>query len=416
VRISGRLVAAAALAVCVSLHLLAGPARAIVVCDDPNDPNHLVTPPSAYDEVAYLGTADGTSAVLIDSWYILTARHAGYVPGMVVFHLAGGQQVFTMMEKFSNPSADLAVIRLNRATGLPGYSLYDPAVYGSEKGKEGILLGYGMSGTPATVQAGGDPNYPRGTLRVGYNKIDGNAFDPNAGYYLWSDFDSPSSPGPNGSLGINKEAAVALGDSGGPLFINAGGQLRVAGIEFSSSRNDPNHWPSYGDYSYYVQVAAYSSWIKSLIPSQPATETGDFNNDGATNDVDIDALFGHYGGIDMWYDLTGDSAVGKADSDRLIRVFLTTEYGDADLDHRVDVNDYNILAANFGLTGSGHWALGDFNGDKKVDFADYQILEVSFGFGTGGGLSLPPVPVPEPAAMSLLAAGWVLLGRRAQKR
>ncbi len=398
------------------LHLAAGLAWGIVVSDDPN--LHLVTPPSAYDRVAFLSTGDGSSAVLINPWYILTANHTGFVNGTASFYLSGGTQTYTMMEKFSCPNADLAVLRLNRSTGLTGYSFYDPNVYGSEIGQGGTLLGYGMSGTPATVQAGGDPNYPRGTLRIGYNKID--AIDPNYsnhGQCLQMDFDSPSTHGPNGSLGADKEAMVALGDSGGAVFINAGGSLRLAGIHVAVAPYDLNHWPKYGDFSYHVRTAAYTPWIGSKVQTIPGPQSGDFNNDTLVTYRDIDDLSSHYGSIDMWFDVTGDSLISRADSDYLIHTIIGTEYGDIDLDHMVDLTDYGILAYYFGSTGSASWSMGDFNGDKNVNFADYQILEASFGFGTGGGLACPPVPVPEPATIGLLAcgAGW-LMARRSSRR
>lgn len=403
-----------ALAVC--LDGTARPASGIVVSDDPS--LHVVTAPSAYDGVAYLSTVGGASAVLVDSWYVLTAKHAAvYWTGhTATFYLDTGPAVFSLAEVFTYPTADLAVVRLNRDTGLDGYSLYDPSVYGNEVGKVGIIVGYGMSGTPATVQAGGDPNYPRGTLRVGYNRID--AIDPNystRGQCLRTDFDSPSSGGPFGSLGADKEVMLALGDSGGPVFIDVSGQLYVAGLHVAVAPYDPNHWPSYGDYGYHVRVSAYTSWIYSVIADIPAPLTGDFNNDSLVNAVDIDALFAHYASNDMWYDVSGDSTIGWADSNHLIRTMLATEYGDANLDLRVDIADYNILVANFGLTGG--WAKGDFNGDGKVNFADYQILEVAFGFGTGGSLAAPPPLIPEPATLSLLACGaWLIFRARPSRR
>jgi hypothetical protein len=403
------MVALLALAFC--LHTTAAPAWGIVVSDDPS--LHVITAPSSYDGVARISSTQGSSAVLIEPWYILTAKHAvaAWSGHTATFYLAGGPVVYSMAEVFTHPTADIAVVRLNRDTGMDGYSLYDPNVYGSEIGKEGILLGYGMSGTPDTVQAGGDPNYPRGTLRIGYNRID--AIDPSygtRGQCLRMDFDSPSTGGPFGSLGADKEAMIALGDSGAPVFFEAGGSLRVAGITVAIAPFDPNHWPKYGDYGYAVRVSAYTSWIESVMADIPAPLTGDFNNDSFVNTTDIDALFNRYGSSDLWYDVSGDSVVGWADSDTLIRTMLASEYGDANLDQKVDLDDYNILVANFNKVGG--WAKGDFNGDYRVTFADYQVLEAAFGFGTGGSLAPPPVPIPEPVTLTLLALGALGLVRR----
>jgi len=74
--------------------------------------------------------------------------------------------------------------------------------------------------------------------------------------------------------------------------------------------------------------------------------------------------------------------------------------GDANMDERVDFNDYLVLEANFGLTGDpGH---GDFNGDGMIDFNDYLTLEANFGLAT---------TVPEPATCTILLAGLGIIRR-----
>jgi hypothetical protein len=144
--------------------------------------------------------------------------------------------------------------------------------------------------------------------------------------------------------------------------------------------------------------------------------TGDFNMDGATNAADIDSLWTKYGGSDLWYDMTGDSTVNQNDTNRLIHTTLATEFGDVNLDHKVNFADYQTLETYFGTTGTAGWAKGDFDGDKDVDLADYQILAAHFGFGESGYSPAPPVPVPEPATLSLLAAGvWILSVRRKRR-
>ena len=387
--------------------LLPAQAWGIVVGDDPN--LHVVaSSDSNYAGVAYLSTVGGASAVAINPWYILTAGHAASTGGTATFTINGTKQTFIMEDVFASSSADLAVVRLSRSTGLTGYSFYDPNVYGSEVGQTSIIAGYGMSGTPATVQAGGDPNFPRGTLRMGYNKIDSSLYSSTYGQCLKITFDYPG-------LGVTKEAMTALGDSGGPLFLQENGQLMLAGIHVAVARYDPNHWPKYNDYGYDVRTSYYSSWINSKVASTPATQTGDFNNDGVTNASDIDALFAHRGTNDLWYDVSGDGNVSNADVDTLIHTILGTQYGDINLDGKVNISDYNILASDYGSTGAG-WAMGDLNGDGVVNFADYQIMEEYFGYGTGESLSMPSVPIPEPATCVLLTSGLLLLGRRSQLR
>jgi hypothetical protein len=52
--------------------------------------------------------------------------------------------------------------------------------------------------------------------------------------------------------------------------------------------------------------------------------------------------------------------------------------GDANQDGRVNLRDFNILAANFGLAGRD-FTQGDFNYDGLVDMEDFNLLAVRFG-------------------------------------
>ena len=77
--------------------------------------------------------------------------------------------------------------------------------------------------------------------------------------------------------------------------------------------------------------------------------------------------------------------------------------GDANEDGTVSFADYQALEANFGIF-DRTWAQGDFNGDFMVNFADYQMLETTFGQS-----------IPEPASLTLLAAGILALAGRKRR-
>jgi hypothetical protein len=62
--------------------------------------------------------------------------------------------------------------------------------------------------------------------------------------------------------------------------------------------------------------------------------------------------------------------------------------GDANRDRSVDTTDFNILAANFGLSGT-NFSGGDFNYDGLVDTIDFNILAANFASS---------LPAPAPAA------------------
>ena len=82
--------------------------------------------------------------------------------------------------------------------------------------------------------------------------------------------------------------------------------------------------------------------------------------------------------------------------------------GDANGDGAIDLLDFYALQSSFGK--SGRWSDGDFNSDGRVEFDDYLILEAEYG--TQENEFQGAAAVPEPATMTLLAAGAVLLIRR----
>ncbi len=238
----------------------------IVVSDAPN--LHVVQAPSDYDmvgNVLYLGAAGGSTAVLIDPWHILTARHVINVgnPSDHTFKLtlADGIRSYGLVARYFHPTADLAVARLANCVPLSGIPLYTGS---AEVGLEGVLVGYGVSGTGLT---GPDPNYPRGVKRVGFNRIDSVMMDGTIPY-LVMDFDSTSTSGKLGSLGATKEVMLAAGDSGGPTLISVAGVLQVAGIHVMLDDTNMNgKTPDYGDTGYDIRVSAYASWILSQLPT-----------------------------------------------------------------------------------------------------------------------------------------------------
>lgn len=83
-----------------------------------------------------------------------------------------------------------------------------------------------------------------------------------------------------------------------------------------------------------------------------------------------------------------------------------TPGGDANLDGIVDVGDLGILAGHWGIDdGSAEWTDGDFNGDGHTDVGDLGVLAGNWGASS----------VPEPAAITLLAAGLVPALRRRRR-
>jgi hypothetical protein len=96
--------------------------------------------------------------------------------------------------------------------------------------------------------------------------------------------------------------------------------------------------------------------------------------------------------------------------------------GDANLDDKIDLADFNILASNFGQSVNG-WAFADFNLDASVDLSDFNMLAANFGLGAASDGPLPQdwsnlaAAVPEPAALALpLAVIFVGFARATRTR
>jgi len=78
--------------------------------------------------------------------------------------------------------------------------------------------------------------------------------------------------------------------------------------------------------------------------------------------------------------------------------------GDADLNGKVDFQDYLALESSFGNTVT-HGTGADFDNNGVIDFQDYLALESNFGAGA-------VVETPEPMTLSLLGLGALALIRR----
>jgi hypothetical protein len=101
---------------------------------------------------------------------------------------------------------------------------------------------------------------------------------------------------------------------------------------------------------------------------------------------------------------------------------MYTYAGDANLDGRIDGDDYFAIDSNAGLVGGAvSYGRGDFNYDGKVNGDDYFIIDSNAGRQTLGTFSTSAAPdlavVPEPLALPvvLLAAARFAARRRRRR-
>ena len=152
-------------------------------------------------------------------------------------------------------------------------------------------------------------------------------------------------------------------------------------------------------------------WFDQLLATfdfAEATLFGDFSGDLQLTCADVDALVAEIasGGMDLTFDLTGDTEVNAAD----LELWLSTSGvlnvgggylpGDANLDGVVNGEDFEIWKMHK-FTSQPAWCSSDFNADGFVDGRDLLI------WNGNRGSSSRPARVPEPVGtgpLLLLAA------------
>jgi autotransporter-associated beta strand protein len=123
----------------------------------------------------------------------------------------------------------------------------------------------------------------------------------------------------------------------------------------------------------------------------------------------------------------GGVSVGASDV-----LVMYTYAGDANLNGKIDGDDYFAIDSHLAFPASASWSNGDFNYDGKINGDDYFLIDANAGnglgtFSTTGGIdgggiegasasSLGITAVPEPASIGVIGvAAAALLGRRRRR-
>ncbi len=237
----------------------------------------------AFAGVVAMGFGGGIycTGVLIAPTTVLSARHCGPAAGEFVrFGTSFGSGVFTsniasvLYPGGGTPGSpllnggDVAIVTL--ATAVPGsiatpYTLSDETT--SLVGLPVVTVGFGGRGVGSTGATGID-----GLRRGGTNVLDRYGAAVNSGSNIGgtanifsTDFDNPA--GTSNTLGwlgssvtaTSFEATTAGGDSGGPLFVDNGGQWTLIGVLSGGTTNNS----VYGDISWWTGVAPFRTQIEA---------------------------------------------------------------------------------------------------------------------------------------------------------
>ena len=159
-------------------------------------------------------------------------------------------------------------------------------------------------------------------------------------------------------------------------------------------------------------ISALLNFTCSVAP------TGDFNEDGLFDCLDVDALVAEIvaGSNTGGFDMTGDGFVDNADLTEWLAVAGAENLpsgnsyleGDANLDGTVDGLDFIEWNGNK-FTETAAWCSGDFNADGFVDGQDFIIWNGN-KFTSADGLAA----VPEPASTSYVV--WLVIAAAASLR
>jgi hypothetical protein len=220
-----------------------------------------------------------------------------------------------------------------------------------------------------------------------------------------------------GSLSVGSISAT-----GGRLFVGPGADriFRTGGFTLTlggNTRVDLNQGATLVDYATTSPISTVRTYIVSG------------RNSGSWNGSGISSSFAA---------ANAEFSVGLAEASAIFSIFpatfrgqsvddttvivATVRTGDANLDGKIDLADFNRLASNFGGVSGKIWSQGDFNYDGQTNLTDFNLLAGNFGLSAGADGVVDPsdwaalaAAVPEPAAISLPFAAVIALHRRRRR-
>ncbi len=209
-------------------------------------------------------------------------------------------------------------------------------------------------------------------------------------------------------------------------FLDGAGSCYAAGDTWMLMRQDTTRSDEIAVFGALGGTGADNTMIKSAIPGSP--DADGYNLVQLTYNSAADTISLVVNGVNV---LTEVAYLGTPNISNVgFQFFRTTvegalddfkltviHAGDANGDGMVNLADLQILGDNWQST-SASWSQADFSGDGSVNLADLQIIGDNWGFGAASdirfdeALALAGVAIPEPAGLTLLGVGGLLLLRR----
>ncbi len=159
-------------------------------------------------------------------------------------------------------------------------------------------------------------------------------------------------------------------------------------------------------------IYEFDGQVTAIAIRPTAIDRRDFNDDGHLLIDDLSAISSRIlaaSTYDPAFDLTSDGVVDAQDVVDWLGVYGAS-VGDANLDGEVNLDDFQILRANFGLVGG--WDDGDFDVNGTVDFSDFLILAGNHPHEDTTLAKLASVPEPAASMTAVLGCLAVLVCNR----
>ncbi len=378
-----------------------------------------VAAPSVFRYCGMMGGGDNFvmegSCTPVGPRHVLTAAHLGSTRVKI------GGVVYMPVQKINHPSADLSIVEVNGT--LPNWYQVHLTPYTNLERKQTALVGHGFTGTPRPDGSGYIiNNTSNSVLRSGMNVLGSrDQFEVN-GRTSWSmlwDVDKEGYVDRLGDgLAIPGECQVAVGDSGGSMFVMHEGVWQLVGVITFTFR-DPTNISSntYGAGGGGTELYAYRDWINATLPPKiNSTGTATLQNlntspsnhtirveiraPGGSTPLEVHRLnLNATGGYTLPTYRVGEFDILVKASHWLTSKFtsvwlgaegttglnISLRNGDVDGNDAVNIADFLLLRNAFGSsTGGPGWnPNADLNGDGSVNAADFLILRANFG-QTGG--------------------------------